>query len=260
MADVLVIAGTSDARRIISKLAELGVSMAATVTTSFGRELLSEYENLEIQEGKLDSHGMVLLIKQFYVKCLVDASHPFAREASLNAIKACEQAGIVYIRYERTGSAFEGQRVIRAGSYEEAAEKVSKLEGNILAAIGSNNLQILVSKIPDYKNRLFARVLPDSRIIAKCEELGLSAGNIIAVKGPFSEEMNIEMIKHCNAKAIITKDSGNEGGVLEKLGAAEKMGITAVVIDRPDVDYPVKISSVDEVARMVSELIFSEGR
>ena len=35
------------------------------------------------------------------INCLVDASHPFAKEASLNAIKAAREAKVTYIRFER---------------------------------------------------------------------------------------------------------------------------------------------------------------
>jgi precorrin-6A/cobalt-precorrin-6A reductase len=219
MSDIIVIAGTVDAREIIYELAKLEINITATVATRFGNELIGELNNVHISEGKLTADEMADLIIKSDAKCIVDASHPYAREASLNAMKACEDLGVIYIRYERDETCVENNNFIYVSDFDEAAEKADMLEGNILLTTGSNNLDVFIKKISNFKKRIFVRVLPDSRVIEKCEEAGLTAYNIIAIKGPFTIDMNIEMLKHCNAKVMITKDSGIEGGTLEKIKA-----------------------------------------
>jgi precorrin-6A/cobalt-precorrin-6A reductase len=46
---------------------------------------------------------------------------------------------------------------------------------------------------------------------------------------------------------VITKDSGDVGGVPEKIQAAKEAGIDVVIIKRQEIDYPKKCSSTEEV-------------
>ncbi|HEX9061779.1 MAG TPA: precorrin-6A reductase, partial [Clostridia bacterium] len=201
-----------------------------------------------------DLADMTALIQNKKIECIVDASHPFARVVSGNAIKASGLTGVSYIRFERENINFEGDNLIKVKDFYEAADAASKIPGNIFLTIGANNLSIFTEKIPDFKKRLFARVLPDSRIIFKCEEAGLTAGNIIAVKGPFSKELNIEMLKHVKASAVVTKESGEAGGTLEKLEAASHLGIPVILVERPKVEYGAKASAIHDVLKLVEDM------
>ncbi|KAF1084507.1 Precorrin-6A reductase [Sporotomaculum syntrophicum] len=262
MKRIMVIAGTRDSRDIIDKLLKIQAVVVATVTTSFGRELLETYSGIILHEGKLDSAGITALVQQNNVTCIVDASHPFAKAVSVNAMRSCRETGAVYLRFERentvivgNGAAEDGRMVIRVRSFAEAAEVAGKITGNILLTIGSKHINVFTKSIPDYKMRLFARILPDSRMVAKCEEAGLSVGHIIALQGPFSEEFNIEMLKYCHAEVLVTKESGEAGGTDRKLNAAAKLGIPVVLVERPEVAYTRKVSTVDEVLEFVKQYI-----
>ena len=53
-------------------------------------------------------------------------------------------------------------------------------------------------------------------------------------QGPFSEEMNLAMLRDTGAKYLLTKETGSAGGFPEKLAAARKASVTAVVIANPE--------------------------
>ena len=53
------------------------------------------------------------------------------------------------------------------------------------------------------------------------------------MQGPFSEEMNVAMLKSVGARYLVTKDSGTAGGFDEKVTAARVAGATLVIIGRP---------------------------
>lgn len=254
MPNIIVVAGTADARQVVEELSRLDVQVVATVTTSLGGHLLKQYEKVEVREGKLASEDMAKLIREKQAPCLVDASHPFAREASLNAIRACNEAGIVYLRFEREETEVGTCEVIRVKDYEEAVKALEGFDGNIFLTTGSNRLEAFVN-MGGFPERVFARVLPDSKVLAKCEALGLNARNILAMKGPFSEAMNIEMLKYCNASVLLTKDSGSTGGNDEKINAAGKLGIPVVMIERPEVEYGKKVGTVKEVVEFVKYIL-----
>jgi precorrin-6A/cobalt-precorrin-6A reductase len=257
--NVLVVAGTADGRNIIEKLLERGHKVHATVTTAYGDDLLNSYPGLKVHQGKLNSEGMEALIREKGINILVDASHPFAKEASINAIAACESANIPYLRFERESVAREKSSIIRVKSFEEAASTANFIPGNIFLTIGSNNIKYFTDRVSDYKDRLFARVLPDSKMISKCEEAGLNAGNIIAMKGPFSTAMNRELLKYCNAAVMVTKESGDTGGTAEKLEAAAELGVKVILIERPDIDYKTKVSTTEAVLKFIDEYVL-QGR
>lgn len=251
MVNAIIIAGTADAREIIERLIQNKIRLVATVATDFGGQLLKGYMGVEVHKGRLTCDGMLSLISSTGAKCIVDASHPFAREVSLNAIKAARKAQIPYLRFEREKTRQYGKNVIKVEDFEEAAKRAADFKGNIFLAVGSKNIATFTDKVPDYKKRLYARVLSDSSILAECEAAGLSASNIIAAKGPFSEEMNIAMLKHCCASVLVTKDSGDAGGTPEKISACCKLGIPVILVKRPEIDYANKVSTIEEVVSWI---------
>ncbi|TYQ18070.1 UNVERIFIED_CONTAM: precorrin-6A/cobalt-precorrin-6A reductase [Acetivibrio alkalicellulosi] len=254
MKKVIVIAGTLDSRIIISQLLNISVPVIATVATDYGADVLKEYENIDIKKGKLVLEEMCCLIKRTCANCVVDTSHPYAKDVSINAMGACKKSGIQYVRYERQSSKINYDKIINVDDYKEAAIAANKTHGNILLTTGSNNIEVFTKNILDFKSRLFVRVLPESSVISKCEKLGLLPQNIIAIKGPFSCKMNTEMAKHCNARVVVTKDSGEVGGTLEKIQGAQKLDIPIIMINRPKIEYTNKLSDVYEVVSFVKEL------
>ena len=49
---------------------------------------------------------MTSIIFEKGFRAVVDASHPFAEEASKNALKGAKEANVPYIRYERESQRF----------------------------------------------------------------------------------------------------------------------------------------------------------
>ena len=119
------------------------------------------------------------------------------------------------------------EKVVEVKSVEEAYQKANELGSNIFLGTGSKTIGEFVKNLKN-KN-IVARVLPTSDVIKMCEEVGLNADNIIAMKGPFSEAINEQMYKHYDIDLVITKESGIEGGFLEKVNAAKNLNIPVVV-------------------------------
>jgi precorrin-6A/cobalt-precorrin-6A reductase len=252
---IILIAGTVDARLIIEKLSPEPVVLHATVTTDLGAECLRHYPQLVIHQGVLDHRGMLELIRLVQPVLVIDASHPFAGEASCNAMAACRDARIPYLRFEREETVFAGADITWVADFEEAARKTDVLAGNALLTIGSNHLESFARRVENYRERLFVRVLPLKTVIGKCEDLGFAAARIIAMQGPFSTEMNLALLRHCGAGLLVTKESGAAGGNREKLAAARELNIPVIVVRRPRLDYGWVTGSVESVAQAVKEIL-----
>ena len=65
-------------------------------------------------------------------------------------------------------------------------------------------------------------------------ECGIPAGHLIAMQGPFTQELNVDILLQTGAKAVLTKESGKLGGFDEKVAAAREVGIPIVVVRNPE--------------------------
>ena len=249
---IMIISGTGDGRELTELLLKEGYQVMAATATKYGAELMHEHENLKRIAGRMNHEQIKECIMNNKILMVIDATHPYAEEISINAMIACDKTEIPYYRYERENSSnIDSYPLIYCNSYEDAANVLLSSEGNVLLSTGSKSLKVFTDLLGT--NRLFPRVLPNSEIIRKCEELGFSPSNIIAMQGPFSEEMNVEIIKKYSIKLLVTKESGYYGGTLAKLKAAKKMNIRAVMIRRPQVSYPNAYGSKEELVLRVRE-------
>ena len=141
----------------------------------------------------------------------------------------------------------DGQRsdfVILVRSAADAAAYLFGTKGNILLTTGSKELGAY-AEIP--RERMYVRVLPTHDSIAACEAADVPHRNIIAMFGPFSQRMNEAMLEQYHISYLVTKEAGRNGGFEEKLRAAKRCGVKAIVIRRPE-DSGV---TVEEAAEMM---------
>ncbi|CAM5795701.1 MULTISPECIES: precorrin-6A reductase [Brevibacillus] len=253
---ILVLAGTSDARELALLIKETGYDLLATVVTDNAAKSIEE-AGLPVQVGRLTSADIEALIREKGFQAVVDASHPYAEEASKNAMAGAEAAGVPYIRYERESAQSPGhEKIIFAEDYVQAAEIAAEKRGVIMLTTGSKTLKIFSDRLlglPD--TTLVARMLPRTDNMQKCEELGIEQKNIVAMQGPFSKELNKALYDHYKVTLMITKESGKVGAFDEKVEAALEMGIETIVIARPKIDYGTKFSDFAGVIGQLKQLL-----
>ncbi|CAH2212014.1 cobalt-precorrin-6A reductase [Tepidibacter aestuarii] len=242
---ILVLGGTSDSLKICDLLNKMGKSYILSVATDYGREISKNYCK-DINVARLDKYDMIKFARKNNITIIIDATHPYALEVSQNAMDASRELGVKYIRYERCSSdILEHESIIKVDSIKEACDIANKIGENIFLSTGSKNLGQFVHNLKN-KN-IIARVLPTSEVLKSCESLGLKAHNIVAMKGPFSYDINKHLYKFYNCDLVITKESGVAGGFEEKLRASIDSNIKTIVILRPSLDYPEKIDDIEEL-------------
>jgi precorrin-6A/cobalt-precorrin-6A reductase len=264
--NILVMAGTKDAINIIEMLSKNKKSsfksnsndkkhfnILATTTTHYGAILAKNAGADHIISRPLEEDDLVNLIQKKDVKILIDATHPFAAQATVNAINSSKKTSIKYIRFERPPINYSNIKGIHiVNSFEEAGKIASIImknnEKNVLHLAGVSTIKAILKSVP--LNQLIVRVLPNTTSIGICEEIGISGENIVAMQGVFSKEFNQMLMKEYNIGVIITKESGETGGVPSKIGAALELDLDVVLINRP------KIKELDEdsVVNTIKEL------
>ena len=242
MYDICLFAGTSEGRRLVEALQGTSVKVYVCVATEYGETLLPKESNIVVHTGRFNKEQMMELFAKEQFSCIVDATHPFAVNVTENIRWASKQCGIEYIRLLRNLDE-QSSHSVYVESIAHAAAFLQKTEGNILVTTGSKEL-MPYTEIPNYQERIYARVLPMQSSLLSCENAGLQPSHIIAMQGPFSREINRALLQMTHAKYLVTKDSGENGGFPEKIYAAEAEGVTAVIIGRPREDQGMEYSEV----------------
>lgn len=249
-----LILGTSEGKEILAKLNEFTDEIVVSTATKYGGELLNGYKIRKINWEPLDENGFKALIEYNNLKTIIDASHPYASQVSKILMKVCKEKKISYIRYERKSYFDEiemEENIKRIDSYEELKAVLENVDGNILNTTGSNNIERIMNL--NIKNRIIHRILPSVSILKKLIDIGIKIENIIAIKGPFGIDINNGIIKEYNIKALITKDSGIEGGTKEKVESALNNQVKIIVINKPKINYGETLDELEEVIKYIKD-------
>lgn len=245
MCKICIFAGTSEGRRLIERLSGRGAELFACVATEYGEVLLGAHEDVHIHSGRMDAEQMKAFFQNEGFDLVIDATHPYAQVVTQNLLEVCQDQGIEYMRLLRSSDSADSDGVFVQDT-AACVEYLKTTSGNILLTTGSKEL-------PAYaplRDRMYVRVLPMLQSLKICEACGIAPDRIIAMQGPFDEEMNLAMLRATDAKYMVTKDTGGAGGYGAKILAARKAGAQAVIVGRP---VQQNGFSLDEVARMVED-------
>jgi precorrin-2 dehydrogenase/sirohydrochlorin ferrochelatase/precorrin-6A/cobalt-precorrin-6A reductase len=251
MPNLLIFAGTTEGRELLETLSGnisgSGLDVYACVATDYGKELLPEgLAHIQIRSGRLTEDEMAALMQEKRFDYVIDTTHPYARLASENIKAACRRAGLEYVRVLRSSGITKQMDCRFFSSHEEVVEYLNGHEGNVLLTIGSKEL-LKYTKVQDYRKRIFPRVLPMPDVLESCGVLGFSGKQLILMQGPFTAELNAALINQVKARFIVSKDSGETGGFLEKYQAAQETGAELLVVGREKEDEGISPKAVLEL-------------
>ena len=218
MYKAIVFAGTTEGYEICRFLSANKISALACVATEYGSHSLEAGDYLKIQAKRLDEQEMTELFHKELPEFILDATHPYATEVTKNIKSAALASGISYIRVLRAES--QSQNAVYVETAEQAVEYLRDREGRIFLTTGSKELAAFTT-LPDYQERIYARVLSLPAVVEACQKLGFEGKHLIAMQGPFSKEMNEATLRQYECQYLVTKDSGKAGGFGE---AAELYG------------------------------------
>lgn len=262
---VVIFGGTTEGRQLAEYLVQLNRKREKTeavihvcVASEYGAQVLPEAEEIKVHVGRLEQADMQEFLRAVQADICVDATHPYAVIVTQNIYQACKVLGVPYVRVRRvmqeepgnTDSVMQmrsthigdadGKRYTDATSdniyvedIQAAVDYLKGVTGNILITTGSKELKAF-TQIPGYETRCFARVLPTTSVVEACTELGFTGKHLICMQGPFDLAMNLATIQYADAKYLVTKASGKNGGYDEKCEAALAAGIHLVIIGRPE--------------------------
>ena len=245
MYKICVFAGTTEGRKLVEFLSLQPVDVTACVATEYGETLLPPADNLTILSGRLPLAEIIRMLSNTAFDLVIDATHPYAASITESISTACHTTGTEYLRLLREASELSSDAVYVPDT-EAAVKFLDETEGNILLTIGSKELANF-SKLTNFADRVYVRVLPMNASLKACRAADLKASHIIAMQGPFSEEMNLAMLRAVSASWLVSKDGGEAGGFDAKVSAALKAGVRLVVIGRPSQKEGISFSETIEL-------------
>lgn len=263
---ILLFGGTTEGREMAGELPALGFKVTVCVATKTGEEYLRGIPGLDIHTGRMDEDRMEDLMMEGFLLC-IDATHPYALQASASIRKAAGRTGLPVFRLTRREMSLEelersvsalvreyadahpeepcsasdpGRRFLRfcdsadqaCGILLRAADLTGTRDG-ILLTTGAKEASCFAPLVREKRDRVFIRVLPSEESISRCLKAGFSEDHILTGRGPFCVEENVRIFRTYGIRTLVTKDGGPEGGFPEKLAAAALCRGCVIVIRRP---------------------------
>lgn len=234
---ILLLGGTKDSTDLIKHLkSNYDTYILTTTTTEYGSRLALEAGSDDTISRPLLKDEIIDIINNSDFDLLIDATHPFAEHITQTSASVAEICDIPYIRFERPALSFDDidtSHIIFAESFEDAGKIISEKfpDGNVLHFAGANTMEDVLKNVSI--DNFYPRILKVEKSIEKCNSLGIPPEHIIPMKGAASLEENIDLIERYDASVMITKESGEIGGVIEKIDAANIKDISLIMIMRP---------------------------
>jgi len=182
---------------------------------------------------------------------VVDATHPFAVQISVDLRRACEQSVQPLLRFERPMEPCAEASLI-ATSADLARQK---LQGSrLLMALGARHLGQAVAAAREAGAQVFARVLPSPESLRYALASGLPEHHFAVVRplqGQYHGELESALCRHWSITAVVCRQSG---GVTEQLwqSICRQQGLGLWLIARPK--PCIEVEAVNSVGSLLNRI------
>lgn len=243
-AHVLILGGTTEARRLATALA---ARPGLRVTTSLaGRVSRPGAVHGEVRVGGFGgAAGLADWLLAHRVTALVDATHPFAERITANAAEAARATEVPHAVLRRPGWDLDDDW-FSVASLEEAAQLVPRLGRRVFLSTGRLGLAAFAHLTA---TQFVVRSVepPESPLPPHCE--------LVLARGPFTLADELDLLRAHRVDVLVTKDSGG-AATAPKLAAARSLSLPVVVVRRPELPSGVRaLPDVDGVLAWLAGVI-----
>jgi precorrin-6A/cobalt-precorrin-6A reductase len=216
---VLLLGGTSDARRLATLLVDAGYDVVSSLAGRTREPLLPAGRVRIGGFGGVD--GLAGYLRDERIDVLIDATHPFAARITANAAAASRASRVPSLILRRPGwAASPGDDWHRVASLEAAAARLVP-DQRVFLTTGRQGLAVFAGL--DRCWFLARSVEPPEGAVPRALEVLLD-------RGPFTVDGERRLMAGRRIDVLVTKDSG---GADAKLVAARELSIPVVMVDRP---------------------------
>ena len=233
---ILVLGGTTEGIKI---------TQAITNAKNFGQKVEIIYSlagrtnnvpnvSAKIRVGGFSSEningvdGLVKFLTEERINLVIDATHPFAEQISINAMTAANNANIPALRIERqTWQMPERADVLYVPDMVEAASVVARTARRVLLTVGTKELGAFagIAKVHFVIRMIERPTTPDA--MPQLDDF-----EIITGRPPFNLADEESLMRDMDIDVLVSKASGGDA-TFAKIQAAANVGARIILIRRP---------------------------
>lgn len=222
---ILILGGTTEGR--------VAVKVADEAGKPYFYSTKGEWQEVTCKHGTrltggMDEEQMEAFCRQHDIRLLVDAAHPFAIRLHHTVDHTARALGLPVVRYERRYP----PRSADICWCEDYADVVRKLEKwGIDSLLALTGVQTIGALRPYWKRHTtWFRVLEREASVDLAKAQGFDTQRLVFYH---PDEPETSLLEQLHPQAILTKESGETGGFLEKTEAARLLHIPIFAVKRP---------------------------
>lgn len=245
---ILIFGGTTEGRAAV-KVVEQGEK-------PFFYSTLGDTQTIELIHGRrlvgaMDADTAVEFCRREGIRLLIDAGHPFAEGLHRTVAQVAAICRLPIIRYERRTVPLD-DRAVRCADYADAMRRM-EADGvtSLLALTGVRTIPKLRPFWERHDCRF--RILERAESVDEAVAVGFPREKLLFYHPDESEATVLEQVR---PDAVLTKESGDSGGLPAKIEAAHRHGIPVYVVERPALpDSFERVYTEAGLLRRIDELL-----
>ena len=221
---LLILGGTSEARRLAERLAERDDVDA--ILSLAGRTVRPAPQAVATRIGGFGGiDGLTAYLSKNAIERVIDATHPFAAQMSRHAAEACARTKIPLLVFSRAPW--------RAQSGDDWTETTGNAAAALALGAKPRRVFLTIGRLGLADFAIAPQHFYLIRTIDPPEDLSfLPYHEIIFARGPFSVEDEIALMRTKQIDTLITKNSGGDA-TEAKLDAARALRLPVLLVARP---------------------------
>jgi precorrin-6A/cobalt-precorrin-6A reductase len=241
MKRILILGGTTEARRLAERLAPRP-DLAVTLSLA-GRTAAPAAQPVPVRVGGFGgAAGLAAFLAVQAIDVLIDATHPYAVQISANAADAAARVRIPLLVIERPPwNPVDGDRWTEVADMRAAVAAPGTAPRRVFLALGRNELRPFETAPQHfYLVRSVDPVEPP---------LALPNAVYLTGRGPFNEAAEHALLVQHHIDVIVAKNSGGTA-TYGKIAAARQLALPVIMLQRP----PPRAGAAETVEEAVARL------
>jgi precorrin-6A/cobalt-precorrin-6A reductase len=246
---VLILGGTTEAREL--GLALQGRDLIVTMSLA-GRTAAPAAQPVPVRRGGFGgAEGLAEYLRSHHVDLLIDATHPYAKTISMNAVRAAQLTNTPVLGLRRPPwTAVPGDVWIDVADAADAVRALGQSPKRVFLAVGRQELGPF-NTAPQhlYVVRSVDPVDPP---------LEVPHVHYILARGPFTEQDDGTVFESFSIDAVVAKNSGGEA-TYSKIAAARSLRIPVFMFKRPAAPDSPSVATVAEAVAWLDHAVLRLG-
>ena len=243
---LLILGGTAEGRAL-AEAAEARFGSTLTVISALaGRTRTPVLPAGEVRIGGFGgAEGLAAYLQDEEIGLLVDATHPFATQISVQAREAAALAGTERLVFVRPSwRPVSGDRWIEVDTVDHAVGAIPAEAERVFLTVGVRSLAPFAVR-PDVW--FLVRLVDEP-----AEPIPLAQHRLICARGPFVEDDERALLAEHSIDCLVTRASGGVA-TAAKLAAARALGLPVVMVRRPAPPPGAHAASLDDALAWIEE-------